>query len=194
MMIPDLRLKDPKSLCAIFLSTAFFILLWLPLADSSFQLDGTPRPNENRALAPFPALGWERSGLRGLFSELDSYYCDHFGFRNQLVRWNNRWKHDWFQDSSHTSVGIGQEGWLFFLGDYMLDNYLGDKRFSSARLEHWRQLLEKRRDRLARRRVKKLLTVAPGKDSGYPEYLPRWMVKSAVANNLDQFFTYMKAH
>ena len=30
---------------------------------------------------------------------LQSYFDDHFGFRNQLVRWNNHWKFSLFDES-----------------------------------------------------------------------------------------------
>jgi len=193
-MFPGFRSKNPPDAAAALLITGFLGMLWLPLADWSFHLDRAPIPNENRALATFPALSSEVTDWRGFVSGLDAYYRDHFGFRNRLVRWSNRWKHQWFRESIHPGVGIGQQGWLFLMGDGILDDYVGRKRFSEQHLEHWRQLLEKRRDWLAQRGGKYIFVIVPDKHSIYPEYLPSWMVGSPEPNNLDRFFAYMKAH
>jgi hypothetical protein len=125
--------KRPK-IATILLIAAFFVVLWLPLADLILHLDSTPTPSENRALAPIPVLTVNSAGLRQFTSGWDAYYRDHFGFRNLLVRWESRLNRHLFHGSAHTSVGVGQQGWLFFFGDYVLDNYLGVKRFSEADL------------------------------------------------------------
>jgi alginate O-acetyltransferase complex protein AlgJ len=164
------------------------------LVDSVVHLDRTAMANENRALAPLPDFKPGRQGWRDFFSGWEAYYRDHFGCRNRLVRWSNRWKREWFRESNQSSVVIGREGWLFYVGDYVLDNYVGDKRLSEADLESWRELLERRRDWLARRGIHYLFVLAPDKHSIYPEYLPAWVVKRPAPVKLDQFFTYLKAH
>src|SRR5690242_2336853 len=132
------------------LIAAFIGLLWLPTLDSLFHLDKAPMSNENRAPAKFPALNLSLDGVRTYMTGLESYYNDHFGFRNQLVRWDHRWKHNWFKESSLSDVIIGREGWLFFCGERMIENYRGMADFKPKELQEWQALLEARRDWLAR--------------------------------------------
>src|ERR1043165_2458479 len=175
----------------------FVGLLWMPLVDWCFHLDHSPVPNENRALAQSPSFSVAFANPREFFSQCEAYYRDHFGFRNRLVRWSNRWKNRWFKESTLSAVTTGAQGWLFFTGDYMLDNYLGQKHLSDADLEHWKQLLEKRRDWETADGAKYIFVVTPDKHSIYPEYLPAWLVKNPknpAPDKLDQFFAYMKTH
>src|SRR2546421_3554931 len=116
-MRPDLRLEKLRAGPAWLLSAAFFILLWLPLVDWAFHLDHAPMPNEKRAPARFPDLASGARRWHQLVSDLDAYYSDHFGFRNRLIRWNNRWKRKWFKESSVADVMIGRQGWLYFTGN-----------------------------------------------------------------------------
>jgi hypothetical protein len=89
---------------------------------------------------------------------------------------------------------VGRDGWLFHVGDRMLDHFFGLERFSERDLRAWQRLLEKRRDWAARRGIKYLFVVAPAKHSIYPEYLPDWLVKSPKPDKTEQFMAYMKAH
>ena len=188
------QLKDPRIAVAWLFIVIFFILLWLPLADSALHLDQTPMPSENRALAQRPGFNPGLAEMRAFLTGWEEYYRDHFGFRNRLVQCNNRWKRQWFHESNQGSKVIGQQGWLFYFGDYALDHYAGDLKFSETELKSWQELLEKRRDWLGQRGIKYLFVITPDKHSIYPEYLPAWVVKRPSPRKIDQFFSYMKAH
>src|SRR4051812_29156386 len=95
----------------------FIDLLWLPALDSYFHLDRAPIPNEKRAPASFPSFNPSLDGIRNFISGLDAYYNDHFGFRKQLVKWDRRWRRDWFKESSLADVVIGRDGWLYYSGE-----------------------------------------------------------------------------
>jgi alginate O-acetyltransferase complex protein AlgJ len=190
-----IRLIDPRAIVARLFIAAFFVLLWLPLADSALHLDPTPMLNENRALAPVPDFNPGKTGWRTCFSSWEAYHRDHFGFRNQLVKRGKYLKRKWFGESSlNSDVICGKQGWLYFIGDNMLDNYVGAKNLSAADLKNWQRLLEKRRDWLAARGIKYLYVVPPDKHTVYPEYLPAWVVKRRAPSKLDQFLTHMKTH
>ncbi|EEF58251.1 alginate O-acetyltransferase AlgX-related protein [Pedosphaera parvula] len=174
---------------------ALFIgLLWLPALDSYFHLDRAPIPNEKRAPASFPSFNASLDGIRNFISGLDAYYNDHFGFRKQLVKWDRRWRRDWFKESSLADVVIGRDGWLYYSGERMIENFRGMSQFEPKELKDWQTLLESRRDWLAKRGIRYIFVVTPNKESVYPEALPGWMTKVRPATKLDQFLAYMKAN
>ncbi|MDB6124804.1 MAG: hypothetical protein JWQ71_3797 [Pedosphaera sp.] len=172
----------------------FIGLLWIPTLDSFFDLDQAPVPNENRAPAKYPSFNSSLDGIRNYFSGLESYFNDHFGFRKQLIRWNHRWKHTFFNQSSPSVVITGRDGWLYYSGERMIENYRGMSKFEPKELQEWKSLLESRRDWLAKRGIRYLFVIPPNKDSIYPEYLPDWITKVHPATKLDQFVAYMKTN
>jgi len=192
-MNPGAISKKILQLKAVLLSVIFLVLIWLPTLDRIFHMDHAPAPIEKRVLAKFP----EYKGLsqsRQFVAGLEQYFNDRFGFRNRLIRANNHWKYQLFRESPNVEVATGRNGWLYFRGGKTLDDYFGFSRFNQQELETWRQLLEKRRDWLAKRGIKYLFTIPPDKHSIYPEYLPDWWVKSDKPGKVDQFMEYMKAH
>jgi alginate O-acetyltransferase complex protein AlgJ len=194
-MKPSESFNKMKSCMRLLLATVFLILLWLPTLDSFFDLDKAPWLNEKREPATLPEITLNVNGLRTLPAGLEAYFNDRFGFRRQLIRWEQAWKHDLFKEaSSRPDVMIGRDGWLFFTGKQMIENYRGVKTFTPGELQNWQTLLEKRRDWLARRGIKYLCVIPPDKHSIYPEYLPAWMTKVQPQTKLDQFFAHMKAH
>lgn len=183
-----------KELPKIVLMVAFLGLLALPTLDTFFGLDRAPAPNEKRELAKFPTFEPSAPGVKKFFVGLETYYNDHFGFRNRLIRWNNRWKKNWFKDTSFADVINGKEGWYFFTGGRMIEHYRGTLLFSQDDLLAWENLLEGRRDWLAQRGIKYLFVVPPNKQSVYSEYLPDWLKRVGSTTKLDQFVQHMKAN
>ena len=177
------------------LIVAFFVFLWLPTADTFLHLDRTPSPNENRAPARFPEFKPDFDAMRGFVSGIESYYGDHFGFRNRLVAWEHHWKWQCFRASRTTDVLVGKSGWLFFGGGTVMDDIMGNKPFTDGQLKAWRDLLQLRQDWLAQRGIRYLFVIPPDKHTIYPEHLPDWLAGAArPPRRLDQFLQYMKAH
>jgi len=179
---------------ALLQATVFLIMLWFPTLDSFFDLDKAPWLNEKRSLATFPEITLNVKGLLTLPAGLEAYYNDHFGFRRRLIRWEQRWKQDFFKELSRPEIMIGRDGWLFLSAQQMIEIYRGIKTFTPDELQSWQSLLEKRRDWLIQRGIKYLFVIAPDKHSIYPEYLPTWMPNRGAETKLDQFFSYMKTH
>jgi alginate O-acetyltransferase complex protein AlgJ len=179
---------------AVLRAAIFLIILWLPTLDSFFGLDKAPLLNEKRDPSPFPEITTSVDGLRALPAGLEAYFNDHFGFRRRLIRWEQNWKQDYFNETSRPEVMIGRDGWLYYTAQYMIEHFRGIKPFTHEELENWQSLLEKRRDWLTRRGIKYLFVIPPDKQSIYPEYLPAWMTKVGPQTKLDQFFMHMKEH
>ena len=187
-------LERLKRSATILMIGVFFVLLWLPLADSVFHLDRSPMLNEKRQLAGFPAWAAGFSGLRGFLSGLDAYHRDHFGFRRPLIRLGQKLKSRLFRESAFSDVMIGRDGWLYLVDARMIERYRGLDLFTPEDLRNWQSLLERRRDWLAARGIKYLFVIPPDKQSVYPEYLPDWMTPAGSVTKLDQFVAYLKAH
>ncbi len=193
-MNPGFALERTRRFSAVLLSTGFLALIYLPLLDSGFKLDRTPQPNENRELAKFPKFGVGSSGFDDFLARLSAYYSDHFGFRKRLIVSYNQWKQKLFRESPVTAVLTGQEGWLYYTGDRMIEEYIGATLFTDAQLREWQRVLEVRRDALARRGIQYLFVIAPNKQTIYPEHLPNWLQRSGATTKLDQFVAHMGTH
>ncbi len=177
------------------LIAAFLIFIWLPTADHFLKLDQAASPNENRTLATVPPFRPTLAGTRELLTGLEASFNDHFGFRRQLVRWEQRWKWLLFHDARLANVLLGKDGWLFYSDGRMVDDISGARPFSDAELEGWRTLLTGRRDWLKERGIRYLFVVPPDKQSIYPEHLPDWLIARAKPpQRLDQFVNYMRDH
>jgi hypothetical protein len=173
----------------------FGVLLWLPTLDTFFHIDHTPAINENRVSAQLPFLKSFPDGLKEYLVGLEACFNDHFGCRNQLIRWQMDWRQSIRAagENAHEII-IGRDGWLFIAQNQMVEHYRGVRQFTPQNLHDWQALLEHRRDWLARRRIKYVFVVAPDKHSIYSEYLPAWMTKLRPETKLDQLCIYMRVH
>ena len=178
----------------------FAALLWLPTVDFFTGIDITRAPSENRMPAPKPRFTrLDFSGLQNYVAASEVYFNDHFGFRKRLIRWFQQWKTRLFEDQGvlMKRVVTGQNGWLFYGEEQMVDHYLGIVKFTPAQLQAWQKLLEKRRDWLAARGIQYLFVIPPDKEKIYSEELPVWLQRAAARKpetKLDQLEKYMQEH
>jgi hypothetical protein len=145
-------------------------------------------------MAPYPKLqpGWH--GLQAYIVGLEAYFNDHFGCRKCLVQWHNKVRWFLFNDRYTRSVLVGKDGWLFTSEFQMVEHYSGQIQFTPEQLHDWKELLEKRRDWLARRGIAYVFVLTPDKQTIYPEELPSWVKKVRPETTLDQFFAYMRTN
>jgi hypothetical protein len=178
------------------LMAMFGVLLWLPTFDTFFHIDRAPVIDEKRMPAQVPYLKSFPGGLKEYIAGLEACFNDHFGCRNQLIRWHNNWQFKFLRTTGESGpmVIFGSDHWLFFAQNQMVEHFRGVRQFTPQNLRDWQALLEHRRDWLARRGIKYLFVVAPDKHSIYSEQLPAWMKKVHPETKLDQFFTYLRAH
>lgn len=180
------------------LIAVFFLLVWLPGADTFLHLDRAAAPQENRLPATFPKFHLSLAGIGKYLAGTEAYFADHFGFRRQLVRWQQSWQWNIFHDpqgGSARSVLAGKHGWLFFAEPRTVNDIIGAMPFTAAELESWRALLTGRRDWLRERGIRYLLVIPPDKQGIYPEHLPDWLAdRIGPAQRLDQFLDHMRKH
>jgi len=179
----------------IALIAAFFVFIWLPTADSFLHLDQAASPNENRPPAACPTFHPTLDGTRKFLAGFEGWFADHFGWRRQLVRWEQRLKWTLFRDSRIANVLVGKDGWLFFSDGRAVDDITGARPFTDADLDEWLTLLTGRRDWLRQRGIRYLFVIPPDKQSIYPEHLPDWLIAHARSpRRLDQLLAHVRAH
>lgn len=173
------------------MSFAFIVMIALPAVA---QFTGFNRTSvaENRELADFPeALDWREP--ERFTQAFDAYYQDHFGLRALLIETYARFR-VFFRVSPSDKVVIGSDGWLFFNGNKVLENYRGLRPLKIYELERTRQHLEAKRDWLNARGIEYIYAVAPDKHTIYPEFLPGRIRQGIGPTRLEQLLDYLALH
>ena len=159
---------------------AIFLVLCLIPAVGMF-LPAAGETGGNEVLAPLPALrDAEGAWNADFFAELGEYAEDNYYLRQRLVTaWSAL-----NQKALHTSIAdnvlLGSGGWLYF-GD-TLDDYTGNHLLSDAEIASAANNLALMSDYCESLGAKFLFTVAPNKNSLYPQRMPDLPVFSARRN------------
>ena len=170
-----------------FIAGLFLLILWLPTLCALLGIHPGKTIDEYRNLAALPRLDSETA------NNLEQYYNDHFGGRECLITCRLSIERKLFPEQAD-GILTGQDGWLYALGENMLNNFLGVSTLTHRQLQAWQAELENRRDKLAARGVKYLFVVTPNKESVYPGFLPQWLQDHSAATKTDQFVNYMRLH
>lgn len=144
---------------------------------------------EKRAMAPKPDLYLIIDSLPRYAREFESYYNDAFGFRQDLIRWNNRLRLALFNESTVRGVRVGREGWLFYANEFLLEDYEHMVPFKPEELQKIRRNMEARAAWLRQKGIQLYLLAVPEKSTIYPEYLPPVIHKVGSQSRLDQVLT-----
>ena len=165
----------------------FIGTLWLCMTGTWFGWGQSSGVGERRELAPRPKLDIT-------FPEgLCLYLRDHFGFREWLVTLNSLIRVKGLHTSYSPNVAIGSQGFLFFTGEDALENYLGRKPMAEVEVNRWVELLERRSAWLAARGIPMVVTIAPNKETVYPEMMPSWAVRGKGPSRMDRLFEALRS-
>lgn len=154
---------------------------------------------ENRPRAQFSGLPGNREEWRAFPGKFESFFGDQFTFRDDMVRWNNYLRVVCLKEmpngnnaaavaASNAGAPViqGREGWLFFTGDKVLEDYRCTRPFTEKELDHLQDVFEERQRWLAARGIEYLLYVAPNKHTIYSEYLPSHIKRVGSRSRFDQ--------
>lgn len=150
-----------KTLSKIFI-TLFLALLLIPSVGMLLGYESEAGANE--ILSPTP-----RFGMR-MLSETADYVADRFALRQQMISLWSGLSEKLLHTSAEEQVLLGREGFLFF--SETLDDYTGVS-LSDAELAQIAQRLRQLQDLLEAEGKAFVFTVAPNKNSLYPEWMPR---------------------
>ena len=90
---------------------AFWVALCLPMA-AAILAPAAPF-QENRVPAPPPGWPHDAADMLRLPARSEAWLDDHFGFRDRLVRLNDRLRFAVFGESANPQIGFGRDGTLF---------------------------------------------------------------------------------
>ncbi len=158
-----------KKLFSILFAALFLALCAVP--SLGLALTGGAEAAANQVLAPKPALHKRDGSLNTSFlEELSRYVDDHFSLRQEAVTLWARLNASLLRSSVTDQVVLGRDGWLYYsatLDDYCRVSPLTERELwcAARRLYLLQEYVEARGGRF-------LFTVAPNKNSLYPERMP----------------------
>jgi alginate O-acetyltransferase complex protein AlgJ len=158
---------------AKFIASLLFIsFLWMPVVIMIFSERLDVSMAERRELASFPSIRGDTGNLSQFPVGFESWFNDHFGMREMLVRWHNQVRVEWLGISSNEWVLVGDDKWLYQAGEPHLSDMRNNWPYSLPELGHWSQVLDEKNRWLDDQGIKYLFVVTPNKHVIYPEYLP----------------------
>ena len=154
----------------------------------------TESKTEQRLLAKRPTFQRTWQGLTTFPKEYESYFNDHFGFRDSFIFCHHFWKAIVMNTSPVDKVLMGKEGWLYFTVNDQLKDYQGLLPYTDKELAGIGRNLQQRQEMLARLGMQYMLVLAPNKHSIYPEYLPDSLVKVGKQTRVDQLLNFLQTN
>lgn len=167
----------------------FFLCISLPTTDSLFHIAPPVDLMEND---PPPLPHFSLSQIFRTFNVLQRGFLDKtYGFRKQLVRWQNMLDMFVLQSSNqYQSVIKGKDKWLFLAQENaelnVVEDYRAGRLYSPDDLAWWVKTYRDRQTRLEKRGIHYLVVVAPNKHTVYPELLPPQYNRISPVSRTDQ--------
>lgn len=138
---------------------------------------------EKRDLSAFPEFVNEGEINSEFFNEFDAYLLDNFNFRNELVEINTILHEKIFNVSSEEQVILGSDDWLYFEKtsmDYSKLNTLTD-----VEILQIKQCIEMMKEYAELNGSEFRFTIAPNKNSIYPDNMPYNYLQKETSSNLE---------
>lgn len=159
-------MKNKTQLLTIFFFNALLLLI---SAQMIFKVVPEPPLLEKRGLAPMPSL--LQLDINKFPDQLANYVNDHFGFRKLFVRINNFIDLKILHTSTHESVVLGKNDFLFMRADW--NSFVKrQSKLTDIQIRVQAQKVRAFQDRLKSRGVEFLFAMAPNKSTIYPELMP----------------------
>lgn len=170
-------------------SAAFLLLCLIPSVGMLFAPETQPAGNER--LAPAPRLWTEDRALNpAVLDEATEYVADHFALRQQMVTLNAAIQTRLFASSPAQDVIWGSDGWLYY--GKTLDDYQNRAALSAEEARQAAQLVADMQAYCEEKGAEFLFTIAPNKNSLYPEHMPGRYLQSGDAGNYERVEPYLR--
>lgn len=138
---------------------------------------------EKRELAEFPSVRTEDGINLDFFDEFDTWFSEHFAFRQQFVNADSRVKSALFATSPDSDVIVGKDGWLYYgetANDFLNINTLSRREICN--IAHNLRMID---DYCKASGAEFVFFSAPNKNSVYPENMPFNYVPADNADNYE---------
>lgn len=164
--------------------TALFIGMCLAPAALMPAIKGSDS-KEKRELAEMPKVKTEDGKLNfEFFDQFSTYFSEHFAFRQELVTADGRLKSAVLGTSTNPDVIVGKDGWLYY--GPTADDFLGINTLSDRGINNITGNLRMIDEYCTQQGSSFVFTIAPNKNSIYPEHMPFNYVKSGGKNNYER--------
>lgn len=169
-----------KAISKIFI-TLFLALLLVPSVGMLLGYESAAGANE--ILSPPPRFGV------GMLTETADYVADRFTLRQEMITLWSWLNEHLLRTSAEEQVLLGRDGFLFF--SETLDDYTGSS-LSDAELEQIALRLRDLQDSLEADGRSFVFTIAPNKNSLYPEYMPHTIANHHESGNAVRLKPYLE--
>jgi len=136
----------------------------------------TTRTSENKPMAPAPQLMTQNGVNTDFFRDFESWFDQRVALRNEMV-FADAAVQGVFATSNVSGVIRGTDGWLYYSST--LDDYLGRNVLSQRELFALSNNFSVVQSRLQELDVDFLLTIAPNKNTLYPQHMPYYSGKAS---------------
>lgn len=165
-----------KAYCALFIGICLVPSVCMPFVKSDSA--------EKRELSEFPSVITDENKINfDFFDEFDTWFSEHFAFRNQLVNADSRVKSTVMGTSPDSDVIVGKDGWLYY-GDTS-DDFLNINTLSEREINNIAHNLRMIDDYCNTCGAEFIFFSAPNKNSIYPENMPFNYIPADKNNNYE---------
>ncbi len=171
-----------KNLLKIFYIAFFIALCSLPSVCMLFGLSAGEGMSDSVREAP--SLFVDGKPDTQFPQKFDDYFSTNFAFRNELVTAEALIEYKVFANSSNDKVIAGRNGWLYF--SETLGDYTGESLFSDRTVWRISHTIEMMNEYCEANGVTMVFAAAPNKNTVYPQYMPKNIIKSSEHGNLDR--------
>lgn len=169
-------------------TAAFVLLCLLPSVGMLFLPPTEPAGNER--LAPAPRLRTEDGGWNvNVLDEATDYLADHFALRQQMVTANAALQTKLLATSPAADVIYGGGGWLYYAKT--LDDYQNRATLTEEQARQIARTVADMQAFCVSRGARFLFTIAPNKNSLYPEHMPARYLQSDSPGNYEKTAPYL---
>ena len=175
-------LKNNKFKNVMFVLYLFIALGICSLPAVMMPFTDTEKTSENRELSTMPKFRTEDGKINlDFFYQFETYFSDHYSFREKLVTLNGSIMGGIFNTSPNNDVIIGKGDWLFY--NYTIDDYTATHLMSYRGINNICRNLELMAEYCENYGADFVFVPAPNKNSIYPEFMPeRYYVTDADKN------------
>lgn len=172
-----------------------FILLFLVLClipSLGILIFGESEAAANEILNSRPSVqNRDGSFNTELLSDFSDYIADRFAFRQEMVTAWSEINANVFSGSVEEQVLLGSDGWLYYRET--LDDYLG-RGMSDVELKYAAKNLALMQEYAENQGAAFVFTIAPNKNSLYPEHMPTYYPKGHDGSNAERLPAFLEQY
>lgn len=168
----------------------FFICLSIPTIGLLWYEQ--PEVTENKVLTDRPEFMKEGTVNIRYLQDWQSYYMDHFAYRQELVTANALVNSKVFGQSSEELAIVGKDDWLYL--KVSLADYQGTNLMSKRGLYCAARTLKLMQEYVEGQGKQFVFASAPNKNTLYPQYMPDYYRVIDAGHNLDFLTPYLQSN